>query len=691
MRKILFLVGLLSLCGVIFFYDTSEQPTGSAINNIAKKIDSYQKINSAQKIKIAFMPDIHFHDIYAEFSDDSFKGVINSENGKQATIRTMDSQLNSTRLFNENYFALFAALDDVVARGIKLVALPGDFSDDGQPIHIRGLSAILERYTREHGIKFFATPGNHDPVRPFDSPGGKADFLGTEGKAQRIFSYGAEECVGYQNPWTTIPSTIKNSLPTICSEEVKHLGYQSIMTALSSAGFYPQADYLHWETPYSSTESYQFKRALQEAAYTQRHYEICHQGNGGIDKPDDFSQCHRVPDASYLVEPVEGVWLLAIDANVYIPKPEKLPLAQQFNGSGSAGYNKVLSHKAHVVMWIADVVKRAAANNKQLIAFSHFPMVEFYNGQSEAIAELFGDAALQLARKPESTVSKFLAETGLKVHVGGHMHFNDTGVIKSDNHFLFNIQAPSLAAYVPAYKILTLQGNHKIEVETIVLDQVPNFDELFTLYAQEHHYLSETDSADIWDKKILNSKNYREFTHWHLRELARKRFLPTDWPEDLRTLLLSLNGQELLVFTQLTEPLATVNKQTLENLKQSQGWAKALLSAEQLELNKKLLLSDFENWNGFDLAVDFYKLLNAGELALADIEPTRLAQYQLLAKHSTGSSTIIKNKLANAINERLHQLLTILFSLKNTLPNNHFMLNLQTGEITNLVEGNNDT
>ncbi len=61
---------------------------------------------------------------------------------KAATIRTMAAQLQSTRLFNENYFAFKAALDDVVRRKVKLVVLPGDFSDDGQSLHIRGLKQL---------------------------------------------------------------------------------------------------------------------------------------------------------------------------------------------------------------------------------------------------------------------------------------------------------------------------------------------------------------------------------------------------------------------------------------------------------------------------------------------------------------------------------------------------------------------
>jgi hypothetical protein len=37
--------------------------------------------------QIAFLPDIHFHDVYAEFNDGSFKGIAGKH--KAATIRTL--------------------------------------------------------------------------------------------------------------------------------------------------------------------------------------------------------------------------------------------------------------------------------------------------------------------------------------------------------------------------------------------------------------------------------------------------------------------------------------------------------------------------------------------------------------------------------------------------------------------------
>lgn len=108
--------------------------------------------------KIAFLADVHLQDVYADLENSDFKGVLNPVNGKYATIRTMEAQLNSTRLFNENYFAFHTALDDLLNRGIKYVVLPGDFTDDGQPMNVRALRRILKDYEDIHGMRFLLPP-----------------------------------------------------------------------------------------------------------------------------------------------------------------------------------------------------------------------------------------------------------------------------------------------------------------------------------------------------------------------------------------------------------------------------------------------------------------------------------------------------------------------------------------------------
>lgn len=172
---------------------------------------------------IAFLSDIHLQEVYADLNSAKFKGVPHPLTGKLATIRTMGSQLNSTRLFNENYFALLAALEELAKKKVKLVVLPGDFTDDGQPMNVLALQKILQGYAEKYDMRFFITTGNHDPVSPFGGPGGKTDFLGTQGQNQAIASN----------------SDVFPSLDAAISDQIDHWGYAEICEALADFGFFP--------------------------------------------------------------------------------------------------------------------------------------------------------------------------------------------------------------------------------------------------------------------------------------------------------------------------------------------------------------------------------------------------------------------------------------------------------------------
>ncbi|WP_072929652.1 metallophosphoesterase family protein [Nissabacter archeti] len=668
--------------------------------------------------RIAFMPDIHFHDVYGQFADGAFAGLKNSKSGRPAVIRTMYAQLTSTRLFNENYFALRAALDDAGRKGIKLVALPGDFSDDGQSLHLRGLVSLLQEYGQRYGMRFFATPGNHDPNRPFDSPGGEEDFLGQGGQTQRIFSRGAKECSGYAGRTALINTGA--GLPTLCSEEMASRGYEYVMKAMGPFGLTPSPADRYWETPYSDyhQQPYRYQAALQASDFGLRQYEICTQGTGGRYKQPGYGSCFMVADSSYLVEPVPGLWLLAVDANVYVPDEKadagKPGAAGNFAGSGEAGYNKMLTHKQQTVAWMASVAQRAKAEHKTLVTFSHFPMVEFDNGAMQDMEALFGEGTLQLTRAPRQETSYALAKTGIGVHVGGHMHFNDTGVRRyPDGSVLVNIQAPSLAAYVPAYKILSIKNRTEMEVQTVILGSVPRFNELFEHYQQEWDYLNASHSPHLWNKAILTAPDYYAFTDWHITELTRLRFLPEEWPCDIRQMLFSLNGKEMLILSQsagqityrdiLGGPPGVAPAQCASGSTPRKGeitrrysqenpvaWENARQKAQALAQQAGLTLEDFARWNGFDLAVDFYRLRNADELALRDISAARLRQYHLL----TGSLAATLPPATQKINDksrfdevfrlRFGTLFRVLDKYLHGQPSRNFRVNLQSGEITPL-------
>lgn len=583
--------------------------------------------------QIAFLADVHLQDLYGTFKDNDYKGIINPKDGKYTLLRTMNAQLHSTRVFNENYFAFIAALDDIAKRGIKIVALPGDYTDDGQPIHLRGLQHILNEYTNKYGIQFFITTGNHDPVTPWNGPAGKNDFLGKSGKPQPIFSntslYKQEDSA---------------ALSVIISEDITTMGYDGISEYLKDFGFYPNPNMLYWATPFSSYtyENYSYSNALKESAYNTRNYTV----------KDNYI----IPDASYVTEPVKGIWLLAIDGNVYLPKKTSDGnVVNPANYSGaSVGYNNVLTNKQHLISWVKKVSEEAKRLDKILIAFSHYPMVEYNDGASEDIEHLLGKGKWQMERVPTEDVAEAFVNAGIRLHFAGHMHINDTGIYKTQQgNTLINIQSPSLAAYIPAYKVLIIHNDESVEVETVVINDVPKFNSLFKLYETEYNYLKQTGSKEIWNKEILETKSYHDFMLFHLKELVRLRFIPQEWPKAFIDKFAGMNGYRIL------EIFAGRNTNSL--LKKS-----GITKAEMLK------------WNGFDWIFDLYKLQSADCLALDDIGYKRLKQYNLIITQAEKNNAKTSDDFTNSCS----LFFKIFSKLQKGDPAGNFKIDLKKGIIT---------
>ncbi|MDW8851858.1 metallophosphoesterase [Flavobacterium sp. MMLR14_040] len=601
----------------------------SAILVLLLSLYSCKSQQTAKKeVQIAFIADVHLQDIFAQFEDNNYRGIKNPVTGEYANIRTMNAQLHSTRIFNENYFAFLEALNDIVKRGIKQVVLPGDFSDDGQPVHVRGLRKILNEYSQKYGLSFYVTTGNHDVVRPFSQDAEKTDFLGKDGKEQIISS-------------SKNFDKSKSELEPIITSDIKNWGYKETIQEMRDFGFFPKKTDLYWETPFSNYtyQQYNFEEAQKQSVLEKRTYVI---KNTNL----------YLPDASYVVEPIKGIWLLAIDANAYVPN-EKLSGKQgdphDFSGANT-GYNNVLIYKSHLLNWVQKVSAEAKQKGKILIAFSHYPMVEFNDNASPELKQLFGADKMQLQRVPNEEVAQQFADAGIQIHFGGHMHINDTGIRTSaKGNTLFNIQTPSLAAYMPAYKILTIHSASQFEVETIVIGKVPNFNSLFPFYEEEYAHLQNSKSEHIWNKEILKAKDYAAFTSWHLKELVRLRFLPEDFPAEFLKSILSLSGKDLL----------EINK-------------KASQTDKDLKSNS-LTVSDFESWTGFDMIFDFYRLKSADELAYSEIGNKRLKQYELVC-----------NQLKKSNDPKLILWAEIFLKTMNGEPSDHFKIDLKNNKIDNL-------
>ena len=531
--------------------------------------------------QIAFISDAHIQDV----------------DGHAERVRSMEVQVQSTRLFNENYYALLAALDDVARRNIRWVVLPGDLTDNGQFFNQQKIKNILHSYTQRKGMRFFVTTGNHDPALPLGLMQKNAHFLAADGS--RV------------------------------TREDSCAGYVSQMECYADFGFFPRKDDCYWESPFTSYtyDKYSYEDACRESVLSKQTYTLC----------DSLT----ATDASYLVEPVDGLWLLAIDGGVYLPKEMK-DGKWSYQGS-SAGYNLVLKHKPFLLPWVRKVVEEAQKRHKTLVAFSHYPLVDFNDGVSESVRQMWGDRRFDLHRVPEAEVSEAFLQAGLRLHFAGHMHVNDTGIWEGkDGKHLYNIQVPSIATYVPAYKILTIESDEVFRVETVALDTVPGFDSLFPLYRAEYQSDSLKGHSPVWNKEILSARTYGEFCDYQFRDLVRLRFIPRDLPESWRACL-DFTGAQML---------------------------------EAVSGEEKSDDADWTDWCMKDLVLDLYRLRYAERLALEDIPRTRLAVYRYLfdrARISTFRSAEV---------EMVKGLGTLFLAFLNGEPCQNFVIDLEKDTIT---------
>lgn len=321
-------------------------------------------------MKIAVIADPHFHDI------DNRQSV---GRGDRVALRTLADTNASTRVFNESFHATHALLDDIVRRGISLVIIAGDLTDDGQQSTMAAATALLAEYSRRFGLRFVATPGNHDLYAIHGRHQSKR-FLNPDGSHMLVTSDPLAEQGG--------------SVERIVSDDMYCGGYGAAIPALGDLGFFRRDGDLHWECPFGTDDRLEA-----------RTFEIV---------SGDGQTMRRMIDASFLVEPVEGLWLLSIDANVFEPKNGDLDptLEKSYHDSTDAGWNAMPRNKGFVLDWMKDVAVRAEALGKRLVAFSHYPVIDPLNGTWADEARLLNDTSF-LRRTPRAEVSKAAAATGI--------------------------------------------------------------------------------------------------------------------------------------------------------------------------------------------------------------------------------------------------------------------------------------
>lgn len=513
---------------------------------------------------VAVIADAHFHDVDTDFG---FARV--AVEGREVTMRSWADTRQSTRVFNESAEAFWAALAEVRRRGIRHVVLLGDYTDDGQRATTSALRDILHEHADAFDISFYALPGNHDIFGPRGRHHTK-QFLGRDGRGILV----------------TSDANGAGSGVTV-SDRMYCEGYPAGLDPMAAFGYFRRPEYLHWETPFGTSD------AVEDRRY-------------GVASPDGSNR-YELMDASYLVEPEPGLWLLMIDANVFEPVNGTFEWGEEaaFIDSTSGGWNAMIRCKPFVVSWIADVCARARRLGKTLLAFSHYPVLDPFDGATGAEAALFGETNIA-RRTPRKDVERALLAAGLSLHFSGHLHVEGVTRRGSGDRSLTNIAVPSLVAFPPAFEIAH-PGEGSVVVETVELSGLPADQRLRSAYEREVALLGEEPEA------AFSSSTYGAFLRAHKRALVSHRYFPEEWPPAVVERVADLTLEEIAcIFTEESAGGAPI--------------LSALVHASAIDI------AELRSLPMIELVADWYCLRQGASLALPHIEKSRLPLYRFLAE-----------------------------------------------------------
>ena len=175
---------------------------------------------------------------------------------------------------------------------------------------------------------------------------------------------------------------------------------------------------------------------------------------------------------SYVVEPVDGLWIIGMDACLYE------------NNAGQPHSETGGKFKAETQQWIENQIQQGASKDKIIFGIMHHGLVEHFAGQ-----KLNPISAEYVIENWQSLSDKF-ADLGMKVVFTGHFHANDIVKRTSAEGFIFEVETGSTVSYPCPYRILTLTEDRKLNINTSLIESV-NYDTgqmTFQQYAQNYLY-----------------------------------------------------------------------------------------------------------------------------------------------------------------------------------------------------------
>ncbi|MHB9055730.1 MAG: metallophosphoesterase family protein [Paludibacteraceae bacterium] len=149
---------------------------------------------------------------------------------------------------------------------------------------------------------------------------------------------------------------------------------------------------------------------------------------------------------SYVSEPVDGLWVIAIDGCRYY---ENQFVCQGDKKNLCVTEGKI---KSETMRWIKRQANLAQKSGKQIIVMIHHNVVEHFDFQGEI-------SAPYLLENFKQVQSDFM-QAGIQVVFTGHFHANDIAKTQDVNgNYLFDVETGSPVTYPCPYRVIEFRNN----------------------------------------------------------------------------------------------------------------------------------------------------------------------------------------------------------------------------------------
>jgi 3',5'-cyclic AMP phosphodiesterase CpdA len=163
-----------------------------------------------------------------------------------------------------------------------------------------------------------------------------------------------------------------------------------------------------------------------------------------------------VQSLSYLIEPVKGLWVLALDSSIWKEnKPGSKPV------TGGAFSESTLE-------WIENLLILAKKKQKPVIVLMHHGIMEHY----PANEKYYGQYVIDNYEK----ISNLFAIYGVRIVFTGHFHAQDITKkeFKDSDNFIFDIETGSLATAPCPYRVIEIKEGHRASIKSNFITSIPS-------------------------------------------------------------------------------------------------------------------------------------------------------------------------------------------------------------------------